>query len=118
MIFHRIKVEKYIGRDLFTPELLFIKYSQYKIYEELNEVVHHIDGNRDNNELSNFYVFRNNAHHIEYHRQIKRWAIGLSGKTLKEKIEYLKTFPDLFSNLDELKNLNERGLALSYYIDD
>ena len=98
--------------------LLFHKYPQYKIYETVNEVVHHIDGDRSNNELSNLYVFRNSGDHYDYHRTVRRWSIGLGGKNSKEKLEYLKSFPDLFSNLDELKDLNERGLALSNYLDD
>lgn len=44
---HRYLVEKYIKRELTNKE-----------------IVHHIDGNKLNNKLSNLYIFKNrNAHH-------------------------------------------------------
>jgi len=114
---HRARSEKYIGRELFTERLLFTKYPEYKFCENVDEVVHHIDGDRSNNELSNLYVFRNNNRHTNYHLKVKNWASGLCGKSYEEKIEYLKSFPDIHSNLDELKELHERGGTLNYYLD-
>lgn len=114
---HRNRTEKYIGRVLFTERLMFTKYPEYRFCSEVDEVVHHIDGDRSNNELSNLYVFRNNRQHTDYHQKVKTWANGLCGKTLDEKIEYLKTFPDLHSNLDEMKELHEKGRTLSHYMD-
>ena len=114
----RRRIEEYIGRELFTTKELLSTCPGYKFCDEIEEVVHHIDGDRKNNELSNLYVFRNNGEHTNYHLKIRNWAIGLCGKNFKEKVEYLKTFPDLISNLDELKNLHERGLSLSHYMDD
>lgn len=114
----RSRIENYIGRELFTTKTLLVTYPEYRFCEEVEEAVHHIDGDRTNNDLSNLYVFRNNREHFNYHLKIKNWAIGLCGKNFKEKVEYLKTFPDLISNLDELKDLHERGLSLSHYMDD
>lgn len=115
---HRVRAEKYIGRELYTSMSLFMKHPEYKFREDVEEVIHHIDGDRSNNELSNLYVFRNHSEHMDFHLKVRNWSIGLCGKTLEGKIEYLKTFPDLVSNLDELKELNERGSTLSYYMEN
>jgi hypothetical protein len=48
---HRIVVEKVIGRELHTFE-----------------VVHHINEIRDDNSIENLMVFRSNAAHLRYHR--------------------------------------------------
>lgn len=55
VLLHRIVMAKSIGRDL-RPE----------------EVVHHIDGNKTNNNLSNLMLFPNNAEHRRYHAKQKR----------------------------------------------
>lgn len=46
---HRLKMEKKIGRYLFKEE-----------------VVHHINGKKDDNRLSNLKLFSSNAEHIKY----------------------------------------------------
>lgn len=46
----RSRVEKYIGRELLTEMKLFTKHPEYKFSEDVEEVVHHIDGDRSNNE--------------------------------------------------------------------
>ena len=33
-----------------------------------NEIVHHIDGNQDNNDPNNLMVFKNNSEHMRWHR--------------------------------------------------
>lgn len=55
VLLHRIVMAKSIGRDL-RPE----------------EVVHHIDGDKTNNNLSNLMLFPNNADHQRYHAKQKR----------------------------------------------
>lgn len=55
VLLHRIVMAKSIGRDL-RPE----------------EVVHHIDGDKTNNNLSNLMLFPNNAEHRRYHAKQKR----------------------------------------------
>lgn len=55
VLLHRIVIAKSIGRDL-RPE----------------EVVHHIDGDKTNNNLSNLMLFPNNAEHRRYHAKQKR----------------------------------------------
>lgn len=47
-------MEKYIGRPLLK-----------------NEVVHHIDFNRNNNNIDNLYVFKNSTLHSAYHGYVK-----------------------------------------------
>jgi len=49
---HRLIVEKIIGRDL-----------------RKNEKIHHIDGNKENNEPSNLTVVNGNAQHYVFHRE-------------------------------------------------
>lgn len=55
VLLHRVVMAKSIGRDL-RPE----------------EVVHHIDGDKTNNNLSNLMLFPNNAEHRRYHAKQKR----------------------------------------------
>lgn len=55
VLLHRIVMAKSIGRDL-RPE----------------EVVHHIDGNPSNDDLSNLMLFPNNGEHRRYHWKQKR----------------------------------------------
>ena len=47
---HRLVMEKQLGR-----------------YLDKKEVVHHIDGNKNNNNLSNLMLFPSNSAHINYH---------------------------------------------------
>lgn len=51
---HRIIVEKYIGRKL-----------------KRKEIIHHIDANRQNNKLSNLYIFDNTGLHIYFEILVK-----------------------------------------------
>ena len=56
---HRHKMEQKIGRKL-----------------KKREVVHHIDKNPKNNDLSNLMLFASNAHHLRYELkgQVPRWS--------------------------------------------
>ena len=51
---HRLVMEAHIGRKLTSKE-----------------VVHHIDGNKRNNDKSNLMLFKNNSEHLEHHRMAK-----------------------------------------------
>ena len=51
---HRFLIEKYLGRRL-----------------KSEEIVHHIDGNKLNNELSNLYIFPNKQAHFAFELLIK-----------------------------------------------
>lgn len=53
---HRVVAEQMLGREL-----------------KGNEVVHHIDANRRNNNPINLMVFSSNSDHIRYHAQIKKF---------------------------------------------
>lgn len=54
---HRLVMEKHIGRRL-----------------KSHEVVHHIDHDRSNNDISNLMLFKNNSEHIKYHAKLRRDA--------------------------------------------
>lgn len=41
-----------------------------KDYLKPEEVVHHIDGNKQNNRLANLTVFKNESEHKKYHHKI------------------------------------------------
>jgi hypothetical protein len=53
---HRVVAEQKLGRKL-----------------KKNEVVHHIDGNRRNNDPHNLMVFSSNSDHIRHHAQIRKF---------------------------------------------
>jgi len=53
---HRVVAEQKLGRKL-----------------KKNEVVHHIDGNRRNNNPDNLMVFSSSADHMRYHAQIRNF---------------------------------------------
>ena len=111
-------VEKCIGRSLYDPGKLFVLFPEFKFEHEVFEVVHHINRDTSNNRLENLYVFRDMSSHTKYHRKVKNWSYGLMGLSQEEKVEYLKTFPELESNLDKLKKWNEEGSTIGRYFDD
>jgi hypothetical protein len=41
-------------------------------YLEPTEVVHHIDGNRENNDPANLMLFSNNGEHVRFHALERR----------------------------------------------
>ena len=110
-------VEEYIGRHFLNEKAMMILFPEVKLHFTLSEMVHHINGDPTDNRLNNLYVFVNSGEHNDYHRKIAKWSVRLSGISFEDKIAYLKSFPDLKSNLDELKELTGRGSTLSYYID-
>lgn len=57
--YHRFVMEKHIGRKL-KPE----------------EVVHHIDENKANNDISNLMLLPNNSAHLRLHWQLKKAKLG------------------------------------------
>jgi hypothetical protein len=50
---HRVVAERMLGRKLLP-----------------REVVHHIDGNKRNNEPENLIIFKNQAEHLEWHKML------------------------------------------------
>ena len=111
-------VEKYIGRSLYNPINLYMFYPEFKFERQVFEVVHHINRDTTDDRPENLYVFRDTSKHSEYHRKVKDWAFGLMGLNQKEKVEYLKTLPELESNLDQLKKWNEGDSTVGRYFDD
>lgn len=73
---HRTVIENYLHR--------FLK-------EE--EVVHHIDKVRSNNDLSNLALFANDSQHISLHRSIEAWGFYLGGFA-KEKPPSVVSFDE------------------------
>jgi len=57
---HRAQIEKALGRPL-----------------EKNEPVHHIDGNKLNNNIANLYLCNNRREHRKIHMQLERLALKL-----------------------------------------
>lgn len=55
---HRLVVEKFIGR-----------------YLNKEEVIHHIDENRQNNHISNLMLFKNQIEHSKFHTKIKQFGM-------------------------------------------
>ncbi len=52
---HQLVMEKYLGRYLL-----------------LSETIHHIDGNRSNNDITNLHLFFNQSKHMIYHKFLER----------------------------------------------
>lgn len=50
---HRLVMENYLGR-----------------YLKLNEVIHHIDENKQNNNINNLMIFSDTAEHTKYHKNV------------------------------------------------
>lgn len=51
---HRLIMEKHLGR-----------------YLNSEEIIHHIDSNKTNNQIENLYLFENNGKHMVYHRSLR-----------------------------------------------
>ena len=60
---HRYKIEQDIGRKL-----------------ESNEIVHHIDFNTQNNDLSNLYLCASRSEHLTIHKELEYLAVKLVQK--------------------------------------
>ena len=65
----RVKVKAGAGRWRLEHALVMEKRLGRALRRE--EIVHHIDGNRQNNTDENLYLCRDNRHHMEVERQLK-----------------------------------------------
>ncbi len=76
----RIKVADEAGRWAIEHVVVMEKRIGRKLHR--GEIVHHIDGNRQNNSDDNLYLCRNHVHHQEVERQLKETfrAMLKSGK--------------------------------------
>ena len=67
---HRLIMENYLREHIPDSEHLVeiegVKYLQPAC------VIHHIDGNRKNNNLDNLMVFKNDSEHHKHHQEIRR----------------------------------------------
>ena len=54
---HRLVVEKHLGR-----------------YLTQKEVVHHIDGNKENNKIENLMVFQSTGKHMSFHVKVRQFG--------------------------------------------
>lgn len=57
---HRTKIEEQIGRKLSSKE-----------------IVHHIDGDKNNDDISNLYLCSNNSEHMNLHDQLEKISCEL-----------------------------------------
>lgn len=67
---HTYRMEKYIGRKL-----------------KKDEVVHHVDLDRQNNNISNLILFPNQAEHIRFHKHVEKLGLHKMG-VLKKRPHY------------------------------
>ena len=71
----RIKARKlvsdYIGRNLWTDQMMTSLYPEYKYCFTMHEVVHHINGNPSDNRNENLLVCSASYHHW-LHEEMKR----------------------------------------------
>jgi len=96
-----LKVARYLGRPL-------IRGMRDITGEIIDEVVHHIDGDKTNDKLENLYVFKNRFCHDEFHQKIKLFEKELRKcKNDEERLKLIKEYPVITSNLDELKERSE-----------
>jgi biotin operon repressor len=63
---------------------IFVKPYVYKLFGQIDFVVHHKDGNEENNKDENLLVFPSNADHVKWHRGSKRLpCVLLDGGNIK-----------------------------------
>lgn len=67
---YRRVVQRFIGRDL-----------------QRREIIHHLDKDRNNNEIENLYLFRHQAAHLRWHAFIARHKID--GRVLETNLKML-----------------------------
>lgn len=53
----------------YIPEHVLVMEKHLGRFLEKDEVVHHEDGNRSNNEIKNLILFKNNLEHLNFHRK-------------------------------------------------
>lgn len=80
----KVQIGKGIGRVRVLAHRLAAETSVGRKLKPL-EVVHHLDSNRENNDASNLFLFRNNGAHSRWHRFLERH--GLDGKILESNLD-------------------------------
>jgi hypothetical protein len=98
---------QFTGMDLYYPNVYL---HQYVVCKELNVdigqvkkyIVHHVDQNKGNNDISNLWLFYDIASHIAYHQAIKHGVVDI--KEFTE--DYIESILDV-DNQEEIKQYIE-----------
>lgn len=61
-----------VAQDGYIGEQRLVMEAKLGRYLEPTEVVHHIDGNRENNDPANLMLFSNNGEHVRFHALERR----------------------------------------------
>lgn len=109
---------QFTGMDLYYPN---IYYHQYVVAKELDldivevqkYIIHHIDQNKGNNNISNLWIFYDTACHIAYHQaikhnpniDIKQFTMDyIEGIINKDNSKQIKDYLDMLDKLQKAKN--------------
>lgn len=104
--------------DIYYPNIYL---HQYVIHKELNVeidevqkyIIHHIDQNKGNNDISNLWIFYNQAVHQAYHQaikhnpniDIKQFTMDyVEGIINKDNSKQIKDYLDMLDKLQKAKN--------------
>lgn len=66
----------------YVPEHRFIFEQHTRRLLQPKEVVHHINGKKDDNRIENLRLFKNNSDHIAYHKALKKLLSFLRNQIL------------------------------------
>lgn len=77
------------GNKKYIPEHVLVIEKHLGRYLKKGEVVHHINGKKDDNRLKNLMIFKNNSAHMKMHNQS-----GINWKNKNEVKEYKKKYKE------------------------
>ena len=117
---HRIVAEKFLLDDINSIEINGIRYLRPEF------TVHHIDFNRQNNNINNLCVMRKESH-TSFHKYVTKYIVNQNGETKimqkinnnlsKEKLsfllkEYIKTYNVYYHMIDSIKLVDKDELDI------
>jgi len=85
---YSIDRKNYLPHKIKTYRCIVEKRIKRKLTND--ELIHHIDGNHNNNTLRNLYIF-NRSDHSSYHMQVGLWSIRHPNTPLKKSPLMLKS---------------------------